>query len=173
MGMFDGLFNGLSGGGSPGGAIDWSQLRDMMAHRGAFAPGGGPLPTSTLSGGPSNGFQYTPGPRPNVPFSTPPRIGPQLIPRGGNLGLPSNAPQMPVAVDPSSGFGGGPPPVATTPPVFGSSYQTPMAINVANAAQAPRFDQNKFNMGLGLMQRGGSQLGSIAQYLPSIFGLGK
>lgn len=154
--MSGSMFGPLDG--SPtGGKLDWKTVQEIMR---GFRNNGGPLggqlgapTTPTLSGGPSDGFHYTPTQAPNVPFQNAAPINPQLIPRGGNLGLPSGAP-MPAPMP------------AGQSPTYNQAPGTTMA-----APMARPFNGQQFNLGLGLMQHGGAGgMARIAQYLPSIFG---
>lgn len=117
-----------------------------------------------LSGGRAP-FQYTPSPAPNVPFQPGMPPAPQMIPRGGNLGLPSAAP---IAIDPGNNM----PNYAPIPGQNPNFNQAPGTTQMA-AAQGRAFNPGLFNLGLQFMQRGGSKMAPMAQMLPSIFALGK
>jgi hypothetical protein len=143
----------FGGAGSPasGLPIDWKNLRDMMNHQGAYAPnaaGAGAGANFPLSG-PAGPSTFTPSPMPNIPFMPPVQVGPQSIPRGGNLGFPSMAPAGPSAPAPLM-------------PQFGSSYQTPMQVAVNKTAAAQPYNPGLFNFGMGLMQKGGSPMAGMA-----------
>lgn len=128
-------------------------------------------PNVPLSGGvPFDPSTFVPNPRPQTPFMPPPMSG-------GNLGFPSGAPlgATPAGpLPPGVAYGNSMPPVAEIPGQTAAYNQMP-GTTAGPTAMAPgrAFNPQMFNLGLGLMQRGGSQMAGLAQYLPSIFKMGR
>lgn len=117
-----------------------------------------PTPPFTLSGG-TGPFQFNPSPMPEVPFMAAPQVGPQMIPRGGNLGLPTSGPFAPPALNPALGG-----PQTDPSSAFGQGYQSPMQLQVADAAAGGgkhAFNPGIFNLGMSLMGRAGSPIAGL------------
>lgn len=83
-----------------------------------------------------------------------------------------SAPAAPLP--PGVAYGNSMPQYAPIPGQTDAFNQAP-GTTAGPAAMAPAraFNPQMFNLGLGLMQRGGSQMAGLAQYLPSIFKMGR
>lgn len=133
---------------------------------------GGLAPNVPLSGGaPFDPSTFTPNPRPQTPFMP--------APMGANLGFPSGAPTAPPQFGPEAVMrqalapppGNAMPPVTEVPGQTAAYNQAPGTVTMGPMARP--FNPQMYNLGLGLMQRGGSQMAGLAQYLPSIFKMGR